>query len=567
MTQRNGPCLERPSASALLNFRRGQTLRRREFHPPSAPPPPMPPLRQLHWGLFSKASTGNLPRLKQSLRLSFSQQQSLHSAHQLPDFPILVSDTSAEHQIYQSLTTDPYINLSIENYLYKNTPNESKILFLYVNRPTVVIGRNQNPWLETNLHLLDRRGSLERDTIYSGPPITLLRRKSGGGTVFHDEGNLNFSVICPKPIFHRDKHAEMVVRALHKLGAANTSVNARHDIVMSQGTSYQPPAREVVKVSMNDAESPPVEKTPRAVKISGSAYKLSSFRALHHGTCLIESPNLNAIGSFLRSPARPYLRAKGVESVRSPIGNVCSSLGGRTGANLMQSLVAGIMEEFALMYNVEADALFSAQDLHNEPGFRSGSNWTVGAFTNNTVVGVEEIEENIREFQVRRLPHGVLHSRPGLKSEFQSLDWTYNQCPQFTFSTRPTEDDPRPRPVPPPHLHPSVRVSSENLPYKSYHNQASLTNAGLMLVFPQTHVFLRLKSGKIVESHISMSADPEAAQAQSYRVHEILRDRALHEISDWAPILTRVADAFDCAQDAFNLAGWLNSKLGRCSNF
>ncbi|KAI2252255.1 hypothetical protein LOZ10_006405, partial [Ophidiomyces ophidiicola] len=151
--------------------------------------------------------------------------------------------------------------------------------------------------------------------------------------------------------------------------------------------------------------------------------------------------------------------------------------------------------------------------------------------------------------------------------EFQSLDWTYNQCPQFTFSTRPTEDDPRPRPVPPPHLHPSVRVSSENLPYKSYHNQASLTNAGLMLVFPQTHVFLRLKSGKIVESHISMSADPEAAQAQSYRVHEILRDRALHEISDWAPILTRVADAFDCAQDAFNLAGWLNSKLGRRSNF
>lgn len=358
-------------------------------------------LRPLHWSLFYKSPTGLASRIKPH-GVCLSTRRLLHLSHPPSDFPILLSQPSAEHQIYQSLSNDPYVNLAIENFLYKNTPNESKILFFYINRPTVVIGRNQNPWLETNLHLL-KQGPVHKDDHSKAfnNSVILLRRRSGGGAVFHDEGNLNFSVICPKPIFHRDKHAEMVVRGLHKLGATNTSVNTRHDIVMSQDSAVVPPPTNVIPLRTDDVESPPVETTPHALKISGSAYKLSRFRALHHGTCLIDSPNLKSIGTFLKSPARPYLRAKGVESVRSPIGNVSSTLSNRLLDNdLMQSLVAKIMEEFVLLYNVDPEALACAQALYDEPGFRSGNNWAVGTVNSDNCVGINEIEADISEFKV-----------------------------------------------------------------------------------------------------------------------------------------------------------------------
>ena len=80
--------------------------------------------------------------------------------------------------------------------LQKSSP-ESAILFLYVNRPSIIIGRNQNPWLEVNLALL----SQGRNKPETEPPglgvVDLVRRRSGGGTVFHDEGNVNWSIICP----------------------------------------------------------------------------------------------------------------------------------------------------------------------------------------------------------------------------------------------------------------------------------------------------------------------------------------------------------------------------------
>src|SRR5262245_31249272 len=72
----------------------------------------------------------------------------------LSSFASLATRSSSQHQIYQSHSTDPFVNLSIENFLLENSPNNSSILFLYINRPCVVIGRNQNPWLEANLQLL-----------------------------------------------------------------------------------------------------------------------------------------------------------------------------------------------------------------------------------------------------------------------------------------------------------------------------------------------------------------------------------------------------------------------------
>lgn len=194
---------------------------------------------------------------------------------------------------------------------------------MYVNRPSIIIGRNQNPWLEVNLALLNPSSHGKPKTAPPGlGTVDLVRRRSGGGTVFHDEGNVNWTVICPSADFTRDKHAEMVVRALRSCGVVRARVNARHDIVLDQG-------KRGVDTDPEDTHSTPYEATdfdtPRPLKVSGSAYKLTRGRALHHGTCLLSSPNLNIIPNYLHSPAKPYITARGVESVSSPVGNLMLS--------------------------------------------------------------------------------------------------------------------------------------------------------------------------------------------------------------------------------------------------
>jgi lipoate-protein ligase A len=291
-------------------------------------------------------------------------------------FAQLARRESSKHQIYQSLSTDPYVNLSIEHFLLENAPADSSILFLYINRPCVVIGRNQNPWLETNLLALqddrepDAQGNINNGALY-------VRRRSGGGAVYHDEGNLNYSVISPRTAFTRNKHAEMVVRALHRVGATNTSVNDRHDIVLATGQAQ-----------------------PR--KISGSAFKLTRHRALHHGTCLLDSPNISRLGSFLRSPARDYIKAKGVESVRSPVANVSSVFADAMMPFSMEGVIASIVEEFAQMYQVDSDAVRRAQRAHAvEPELYAGDTWVAGAVGESQGYGEPEIKKGIDELIVR----------------------------------------------------------------------------------------------------------------------------------------------------------------------
>lgn len=225
---------------------------------------------------------------------------------------------------YTSTSNDPFLNLSIEHHLLQTLPPDSAVLFLYKNRPSIIIGRNQNPWLEVNLALLNATSRTHNGNSNPLPEtgldasVDIVRRRSGGGTVFHDQGNVNWTVICPSSIFTRDKHAEMVVRALRSNGVARARVNERHDVVLDQGqkrTSDLP--------NPDDTHATPYQTTsPQALKVSGSAYKLTRARALHHGTCLLSSPNLNVIPHYLHSPAKSFITAKGVESVSSPVGNI-----------------------------------------------------------------------------------------------------------------------------------------------------------------------------------------------------------------------------------------------------
>ncbi|KAK2606872.1 hypothetical protein N8I77_005595 [Diaporthe amygdali] len=297
------------------------------------------------------------------------------------------SQPSSRVQIYTSHSHNPYLNLSAEHFLLQNSHPESTILFLYSNDPCIVIGRNQNPWLEVNLSLLNSFTARAGDDGARGAGVSLVRRRSGGGAVFHDSGNVNFSVICPPAAFDRNKHAEMVVRALRGLGVSTARVNERHDIVLDRSPGHG---------GGGGGGDPPAA----TFKISGSAYKLTRLRSLHHGTCLLNSPNLADIGRLLRSPAEPYVKARGVESVRSRICNVGLPSG---------DFIEAVRHEF--------DAMYGAPDV----------DVSLGAGLGAPDFDHEQIQKGYRELMSR--------------------DWIYNQTPQFTFSTHPSEDDSRERPT------------------------------------------------------------------------------------------------------------------------
>ncbi len=173
--------------------------------------------------------------------------------------------------------TDPYRNLAVEQYLLETAPEDCCTLYLWQNRRTVVIGRNQNAWREC------RTARLEADGGF------LARRLSGGGAVFHDMGNLNFTFLLNKEDDSRSRQLETVVEACRSLGIPAVC-SGRND-VLSDGR-----------------------------KFSGSAFYEHNGKRYHHGTLLVDA-DLSAMSRYL-SPSRAKLEAKGVASVRSRVVNL-----------------------------------------------------------------------------------------------------------------------------------------------------------------------------------------------------------------------------------------------------
>ena len=182
----------------------------------------------------------------------------------------------ADVYLYRSTSSDVYLNLAREEYLLERLPETSHGLLLYVNSPSVVFGKHQNPWRECSVVALRDRG------------IPLARRISGGGTVYHDLGNLNFSFLLPKEGFDRRRNLETVVRALTSLGI-EARISSRHDLTVDGG------------------------------KISGNAFCFRRGRALHHGTLLIHS-ELGQLKGALKGSAG--IETFAVESNPSPVVNL-----------------------------------------------------------------------------------------------------------------------------------------------------------------------------------------------------------------------------------------------------
>ena len=197
----------------------------------------------------------------------------------------------------------PYPNFGMEEYLLYHVEEEECILYLWQNEKTVVIGRNQNAWKECRREELEAAGG------------HLVRRLSGGGAVFHDLGNLNFTFITRKDNYDVTKQTEVILRAVKKLGV-NAERTGRNDITVD------------------------------GRKFSGNAYYETGDFCYHHGTILL-SVDKEEMARYL-NVSREKLRSKSVDSVKSRVANLIEFVPDLTVRRMRDSLEESFGEVYGL---------------------------------------------------------------------------------------------------------------------------------------------------------------------------------------------------------------------------
>lgn len=181
-------------------------------------------------------------------------------------------------KIYKNEITDPYFNLASEQYLLDT--EEDDVFMLWRNRPSVIIGRNQNAYAEIN------RG------FVTDNDIAVVRRLTGGGAVFHDLGNINFTFITKKggaDALDFARFCQPVIDALRALGVP-AELSGRNDM------------------------------TAGCRKFSGNAQCVYNGRVMHHGTLLFDADMNSMAGALNVDPEK--MKSKGVKSVRARVCNL-----------------------------------------------------------------------------------------------------------------------------------------------------------------------------------------------------------------------------------------------------
>ena len=234
---------------------------------------------------------------------------------------------------YLGESVDPYENLAIEQYLMETVGEDTCILYLWQNRHTVVIGRNQNAWGECRTTELNRDGG------------HLARRLSGGGAVYHDMGNLNFTFLVSKKNYDLQKQLQVIVTACRNLGL-NAEVTGRNDVTID------------------------------GRKFSGNAFFDSKGQAYHHGTLLV-NVDMSKLGQYLM-PSKAKLQSKGVDSVRSRVVNLTELCPDLT----IDWMKEEMLKAFQIVYGMESTQLYAEafdKDYVNQLRERNASwDWNYG---------------------------------------------------------------------------------------------------------------------------------------------------------------------------------------------
>ena len=200
----------------------------------------------------------------------------------------------------------PYKNLAVEEYLLLHCEPQECILYLWQNQNTVVIGRNQNAWKECKVESLEGNGG------------HLARRLSGGGAVYHDLGNLNFTFLVSKENYSIDRQLEVIVKAVQKLGA-KAEKSGRNDILID------------------------------GKKFSGNAFYEQEQHCYHHGT-LMMNVNKEMLSKYL-TVSKEKLQSKGVDSVKSRVTNLVDYIPDLT----LEALKKALREAFEEVYGLTSN--------------------------------------------------------------------------------------------------------------------------------------------------------------------------------------------------------------------
>lgn len=231
---------------------------------------------------------------------------------------------------------DPYKNLAVEKFLTFHTRPGECILYLWQNRHTVVIGKNQNCWKECHISLLEREGG------------RLARRLSGGGAVFHDMGNINFTFCVREPDYNLDRQLEVILKAVGKLGI------------------------KAVKTGRNDI-------TVEGRKISGNAFFESGGFCYHHGTILLYADKFQ-MSKYL-NVSKEKLKAKGVDSVKSRVANLSEFYPDITAAMMAGKLKEAFGEVYGPPVNAFDERRFDKAAIARDEAVFGSWEWKYGKKT------------------------------------------------------------------------------------------------------------------------------------------------------------------------------------------
>lgn len=221
--------------------------------------------------------------------------------------------------IYSAPTGDGWLNLARDGYFLENNKKGDVILYFYVNKNAVIIGRNQNAWKECSIANMDADG------------VQLVRRHSGGGAVFHDNGNLNFSFITDEKHYDLNRQMRVILNAVSKLGL-KAELSGRNDITVD------------------------------GKKFSGNAFSLAKGNRSHHGTILVNA-DLAKLSNYL-CVSKEKMRSKGIDSVRARVCNLCELSSGLTVEAMRRLVIESFIEEYgaASEYVFDGTALAEVEE-------------------------------------------------------------------------------------------------------------------------------------------------------------------------------------------------------------
>lgn len=233
----------------------------------------------------------------------------------------------------ESRQYNPYKNLAVEEYLLLHCGDTECILYLWQNQNTIVIGRNQNVWKECLVSRLQEDGGC------------LARRLSGGGAVYHDLGNLNFTFLVRKDNYSVERQLDVILKAVQKLGVS-AEKSGRNDIMVD------------------------------GKKFSGNAFYEQGTYCYHHGTLMV-NVNLGELSKYL-TVSKEKLQSKGVDSVRSRVTNLTDYVPDLTTCGLKQALREAFEDVYGLTSNTMEISGLSQDEIAASEKYFSSWDWLYG---------------------------------------------------------------------------------------------------------------------------------------------------------------------------------------------